>query len=217
MDWERLGKLKIPIRQEGRNQVLKDALATRNPLLIEFALSLDAEIAVGGEELLEYAILQGDLQLAQKLIPSIEGGAFKAMNMAIDNDNLQIATWLANQGTYIKINQLRLKEHLQTIMHLLTVNPNAKTEITYGALLETIFHKEGEKVLTMLLESMQKNTPGALRAWLIKLADDTVDTDRVDCMEVMVKFGLDVAYVNTKYCHTEKMRKFLKENGGRVD
>lgn len=217
MDLEQFRELKIPQRQEERDKVLTDALKAENPLLIEFALAIGARPQKGGVNLLEYAVKQGNLELTQKLVPYIEDGKSIAMKMAIVNDQIEIATWLSNEGTVMNIGQKSMQEHSQTVRHLLTQKPEAKTNIYYGALLQTIFFSDGAELLTMILNSMKKNSPEAIRDSLIKLADDTVDTDRVECMGVMVKFGLDVRYVNTKYCQNEKMRKFLKENGARID
>ena len=216
---EQLGKLKIPQQQEERNKVLLDALKTQNPLLIEFALAIGAEPQKGGDEMLEYAIKQGNLAVVKKLLLNSEQDEkTTAMNMAIDNNQIEIGTWLSKEGIWMIINQERIRKHYQTIMRILSNNPEAKAEIKYGALLHAaIVLQDGHQTLEILFKTMKKHTPGALSAWLEKLADDTVDTDRVECMEVMVKYGLNVRYVNTKYCEYENMRKFLKENGARIN
>lgn len=216
---ERLSKLQIPEEQKERNKVLLEALKTQKPLLIEFALAIGAEPQKGGEEMLEYAIKQGNLALVKELSEYFKNGEkATAMSIAIDNDQTEIGTWLAEEGACMLIGQKRMERHMKTIIHILSNNPEAKAQISYGAILHAAISMDnGQQVLTTLLDSMKKNTPEVLDEWIVKLAEDTVDTDRVECMEVMVKFGLDVRYVNTKYCQNENMRKFLKENGARID
>ena len=218
MDLEQIKKLKIPKEQEERNKVLTDALQTQNSLLIEFALAIGAEPQKAGEAMLEYAIKQGNLALVRKLPYFPDGDKTKAMCMAIDNDQIKIGTWLSKEGATMIIGQDRIRKHEQTITRILSNNPEVRTMIHYGTILHAaVSMKDGHKVLEMLFDSMKKHSPGFLANWLVKLADDTVDTDRVECMEVMVQFGLDVAYVNTKYCQNEKMREFLKKHGARID
>ena len=216
---ERLSKLLIPEEQEERNKVLLEALKTKIPLLIEFALAIGAEPQKGGEAMLEYAIQQGNLELVKKLCTNSKNDEkTTAMSIAIDNDQIEIGTWLAEEGAVMIIGHHRIIKHEQIITNILSNNPDAKTKIYYGAILHVAISKDNApQLLTMLLESMKKNTPEVLEEWLVKLADDTVDTDSVECMEVMVKFGLNVRYVNTKYCENAKMRRFLKENGARID
>ena len=215
---ERLSKLQIPEEQKERNEVLLEALQTQKTLLIEFALAIGAEPRKGGEKMLEYAIKQGNLALVKEMVPYINNGKATAMCMAINNNQIEIGTWLSEEGASLLIDQWEMRKHHQTITHILSNNPEARTEIKYGALLHAAVSMDDEpETLTMLLDSMKKNTPEVLDEWIVKLAEDTVDTDRVKCMEVMVKFGLDVRYVNTKYCQNENMRKFLKDNGARID
>lgn len=218
MDLERLRDLKIPKKQEERNKVLKDALATKNPLLIEFALSIGADPKEGGKTLLEYEVQQGNLEMVKKLVPTIKAGKTTAMWMAIQNDQIEIGEWLLKENTVMHISRDNTDKHMHTIVKLLKQMPEAKAKIEYGALLKTLFFDDGAESLRTLLETLKRNeSKSVFEKMLVELADDTVDTSRVDCMEVMVQFGLNVAYVNTKYCQSKEMRKFMKEHGARID
>lgn len=70
--------------QETRNSALILALESKNPILIELALELNPDIAIGGGMLLNYAITNCNMQLVKKLmtVPEIVNNE-KTMNAAI--------------------------------------------------------------------------------------------------------------------------------------
>lgn len=216
MDLEQLRELEIPQDEEVRNRILDDALKTSNPILIQFALAIGADWRIGGERLLAYAIQQGELQLLQKLVSRLADGLSIAIKLAIFYDQSEIANWLSKEGAVIHIDRECIENHSDTVRKLLNSNKQAKNQMQYEALEAAVCLKNGaSEVLEELLDCLKRNGYEEFDKWLVNLADYTVDTERVDCMEIMRKYGLDLEYVNTKY-HTQIMRKYLEENGIKV-
>ena len=213
MDLEQLKELEIPNKQEVRNKILDDALKTENPILIQFALAIGADWTTGGERLLVYAVQQGKIELVQKLVPTISNGATIAMEVAVAHDQIEIANWLMGEGAIIQIDRKCIEKHSNTVRKLLNSNRQARANIQYEALEGAVCLKNNAaEMLETLLEFLKRSSHKEFAKWLVNLADYTVDTECVECMEVMRKQGLDLAYVNTKY-HTQVMRKYLEENG----
>ncbi len=216
MDLKQLSELKIPQDPEKRNEALEDALETCNPLLIEFALAIGADPVTGGECLLEYAVGQGKLELVKKLVPETAEGATAAMNLATSSYHeikIELASWLLSQGAVMRIDRQCIVYHADTVKSLLTANPNLKASIEYEALECTVNLKDGAaELLEMLLDYIKRNSHENFDKWLEKLADYTVDTDRVDCMETMRRYGLDLKRVNTKW-YSQSMKEYLAKHG----
>ena len=64
----KLESMKKNSSQEERNEVLVTALNSQNSMLIEMALELEPDIAVGGERLLKYAISSCNMKLLKELL-----------------------------------------------------------------------------------------------------------------------------------------------------
>lgn len=238
---------KAQIPQQERNQALIDALETQNPILIKFALEIGADPIEGGGELLVYASEQGDVELARKLLTTInltenenylkEAAtqaakanhreiletlfAFEkksiiddAVCAAVINNQVTMAIWLLGEGATIHITQDLIKESIDTIKQVLNLIPEVKSNIEYGALFQMIYTKNSAEILGLLLKALKKNkSPEKYTQMLVELGEDAVETERIDCIQVMMQHGLNLAYVRTKYCYSQKMREFLKANG----
>lgn len=213
MDLEQISKIEIPKEQKEKDRILADALQTENLTLINFALAIGANELKGSEKLLKYAIQKEDLEMTQRLIPTITEGEALAMEYAVAHDKVQIANWLFEQGVVMKIDRACIKKHFATVRYLLQHNPNANAEVQYQALETIICLKENAaEVLETVLSYMERKGTSNFSKLLEKLADYTVDTDAVDCMEILRKHGLDLRSVNTKY-YTQSMKMYLKGFG----
>lgn len=216
MDLEQISKIEIPQEQQERDRILSAALQTENLTLINFALAIGANELKGGEKLLKYAVQKGELDRVQRLIPTITSGATLAMEYAVAYDKVQIANWLFEQGVLMKVDSRCIRKHYATVINLLQHNPNANADIQYYALEATIYLKENAaEVLDTLLSYMKRKGTSNFDKIVESVADYAVDTDAVDCMEVMRKHGLDLKSVNTKY-YTKSMKKYLEGFGIKV-
>jgi hypothetical protein len=137
-----------------------------------------------------------------------------AVCAAVINNQVTMAIWLLEEGATIHITQDSIKEHIDTINQVLTQIPEVKANIEYGALFQMIYTKDSAEILESLLKALKKNTsPEKYTQMLVELGEDAVETERIDCIQVMMRHGLNLAYVRTKYCYNQKMREFLKANG----
>ena len=126
---------------------------------------------------------------------------------------IEIATWLLKQGAVMRIDRPCIQCHADTIRFLLFIIPDLKADIEYGALESAVnLNKDAAETLDELLDYLNRNSYKHFDKWLEKLADYTVDTERVDCMEIMRGYGLDLGRVNTKW-YTESMKEYLAQHG----
>ncbi len=200
-----------------RNEALKDALKTGNALLIDLALAIGASPLIGGKEegekLLIHAVKSGNLELVKKLVLVRHMGTASAMKAAVSNAQVEIAIWLLSQGAVMQIDRYSIVKNPAAVVELLAI-PGVNAKIEYEALEAVITPKSGkpELLLRAMLQFLTEKSCKDLFKWMVNLADYLVDTDHVECFKVMMEFGLDLKYVNTKYC-SAATKNFLEEHG----
>lgn len=139
-----------------------------------------------------------------------------AMKAAVDDDLYEMATWLLNQGAVLHIDRECIRKHIDMVKYLLSSNSDVMTNIEKAALFEIISIENSSETLEMLLNAVKREKTEDFDKLLVYLAEECVETDRVDCMKVIIRFGVDIKGISTRYCQAGAMRKFMEDNGAHM-
>ena len=199
------GKLLVYASEQGNLDLVKALIPTINP---------DSE---EGKKYLEEATTEATknffLPILVEIFAAAPSTVTVAMDAAIENNRQGTATWLLRRGAVLHIDRECIKLHFKMVKNLLSGNVEVKTNIEEAALLETISMENGAEVLEMLLKALRRDAPENFDRWLVPLAEECGENGRIDCMEVIIKSGVKMERVSTRYCRNEAMREFMGAHG----
>jgi hypothetical protein len=109
-------------------------------------------------------------------------------------------------------------KHWETLKKLLTEHHEVKVQIAQEALEQVLLMNEGKEILSMLLDAYKRDTPeDEFKQCLKCLAEQCVDTDRTDYMEIILNSGLCPSTINCRDCRPgTNMYQFMQEKGAHV-
>lgn len=199
------GKLLVYASEQGNLGLVKKLVPTID-------LGSDA-----GKKYIEEATIKATLRGHKEIIKEMFPDALPvAMKAAVDNELFEMTTWLLSKGAVLRIDKECVKCHFGTLKNLLCSNSKVRTDIEESALSEVLSIDNSSEVLKMLLNTVKRDEPEHFNKWLISLAEECVETDRIDCMEVILQFGVNIKGVSTRYCQSGVMREFMRANGAHI-
>lgn len=196
------GKLLVYASEQGNLELLKQLIPTIN---------LNNEV---NQKYLEEATIKATQKSHKEILKTMFPDALPAaINAAVKNDLYEMAIWILSQGAVMHIDDECVKRHLQTLNQILCNYSEVRIKVEKKALFATLSMYNSSEVLDMLLNAVKREEPEHFNKWLLLLAEECVETDRVDCMKVIVKHGANVKGISTRYCQNGDMRKFMEEHG----
>lgn len=205
---------------KGGGQLLVFASEQNDLELAKMLIPIINPVSEEGKKYFREATIQATkrayVPVLQEIFTAVPDTMEVAIETAVDNNLIVMVAYMLTCGATLHINRECIKKHQKMLEEILKNDVECRTNIEYEAFDEVISQNDASELLELLLESLKRNNVSNFNKWLVSIAEECVETSRVDYMKIIVKFGLDIKKVSTRYCCDGEMREFMRANGAYV-